>query len=203
MLQERSMLHAGPTPRVGEIVSALSRFAPQSLADVKARHPDQEILFRPGEVLGNAPISISCELALELLSHYGGAAGQTFKRMRRRLRASWWFDLVAKLAATSGASATVAAFLDALPWYQGVVGGLVALVGSGCGLIFSLLQRDETGVSLTGDYNKLIEALVEAEQQQRALRILCPVGSGRELEDALKKTNEVARVLNEMEIRYG
>jgi hypothetical protein len=138
-----------------------------------------------------------------MLSRYGGAAAQLFKRMRRRLRASWWFDLVAKLAATSGASATIAAFLVNLPRSQGIVGGLVALVGSGCGLIFSLLQRDETGGSLAVAYNRLVEALVEAEQQQRVLRTLCPAGSGPELEDALKKTNEVARVLNEIDIRYG
>jgi len=142
------MPHTEPTPQVGEIVSALSRFAPQSLADIKARHPDKEILFRPGAVLGDTPISISCELALELLSRYSEAAAQIFKRIRRQLGASWWFDLVAKLAATGGATATIAAFYGGLSNNQGMVAGLVALVGSACGLIFSLLQRDEAGGSL-------------------------------------------------------
>jgi hypothetical protein len=194
------------TPHLGEIVSALSRFAPRSLENMKAKHPGQEVLFRPGEMLGNSgstPIPIACELALEMLSRYGGAAAQIFKHMRRRLGVSWWFDLVAKLAATGGAGATVAAFLGGLSTDKGVVAGLVALIGSASGLIFSLLQRDVAGGSLTVAYNKLAEALVEAEQQQRALRDLCPAGSGKKLEDALKRTNDVARVLNEMDIRFG
>jgi hypothetical protein len=192
-----------PTPQVGEIVSALARFAPQTLERVKAKYPGQDVFFRPGEVLGNTPVPISCALALELLPRYATAAAQIFKRMRRRLGVSWWIDLIAKLAATSGAAGTIAAYFTMLSAKQGAAAGLVALLGSFCGLLVSLLQRDVAGGPLTASYNRLADALVEANQQEIALRTLCPAGSGKELNDALTKASEVARTLVEMDIRYG
>ena len=124
------MPDVGSAPQIGELVSALHRFAPQSLEIIKAKYPGQEVLFRRGEVLGDYPIPIACDLALGLMSRSADAAAQVFKRMRRRLRASWWFDLVAKLAATGGAAGAVAALFNQLSPDQGQVAGVIALVGS-------------------------------------------------------------------------
>jgi len=79
----------------------------------------------------------------------------------------------------------------------------VALVGSLCGLFFSYLQRDETAGSVTESYNKLIVALVQSDELQRSLQVLCGMGDTHELHDALVKANETAKTLNEMVLRFA
>ena len=191
--------------QVGEIATALGRLAPQELATLRSKHPDQAVLFEPGGVMGEGPTAVppACDLALALLSRFIGSSSQLLRRMRRRLGASWWFDLVAKLAATGGAGGTIAAFLGQLSMGAGTAAGLVALAGSACGLVFSLMQRDAAGGSLIASYNKLVEAMVDADQEERALRLLCPQGSSKDLDAALDKVNELARVLNDLNLRYG
>lgn len=190
-------------PRIGEVVSALSRFAPEALERIRELHPGYDLLFRRGEVLGSTPVEIACELTLEMLSRYGEAVADIQKKLRRRLRASRWFDLISKLAATGGAGGTLTAFLGQISPGHGLLAAAVALIGSSCGLLFSLLQRDESGSSLSGGYNRIIQALVEAAQQERVLRALCPSGKGSELKAALERANKLGKVLNELAIRYG
>jgi len=199
------MVYTSEENQIGEIVSALSRFAPTDLADIAARHPDHRVLFTPGMVLGDGiiPTLISCDVTLALLSRYSTSSVQLLRRMRRRLHASWWFDLIAKLTATGGAGGTIAAFLGSLSINQGIAAGLVSLTGSACSLIFSLLQRDAAGGSLIASYNKLVEAMAEAEQQQRVLQVLCPQGPTKDLNDAVNRAEQLARLLNEMALRYG
>lgn len=190
---------------MGEIADALARIAPREMRALRERYPEAALMLTPGAVLGEGPTQASsaCDATLALLSLYGGSSLKLLRRMRRRLGASWWFDLIAKLAATGGAGGTIAAFLGKLSVGEGTAAGLVALAGSACGLVFSLMQRDAAGGSLIGSYNKLVEAMVEAGEQERSLQLLCPQGPGKDLDDALGKVNQLARVLNEMNLRYG
>lgn len=193
------------SPDFGEIVTALKRFAPSKLDEIRNDHPaEDDAVFRSGQTMGgNENTPLLCTLALEMLGTYGSAAAGLTQKIRRRLGMSWWFDFVAKLLATSGAGGTVAAFLGGLPKDQGTIAGVVALFGSACGLLFSMLQRDAAGGSLPSAYNKLIESLVDAEQQRRALRALCPAGPSPELTAAINKADDLARTLNELALRYG
>ena len=191
-------------PQLGEIADAVARIAPAELSALRASYPEAALMLQPGAVMGDEPTHVppACGLALALLARYGASSAGLLERMRRRLGASWWFDLIAKLAATGGAAGTIAAFLSKLP-STGIAGGPIALVGSACGLVFSLMQRDAAGNSLIASYNRLVEALVEADEQNRALSVLCPAGPSAELDQALEKVNQLARVLNELDLRYG
>ncbi|MBV9527879.1 hypothetical protein [Sphingomonas sp.] len=191
-----------PWPSIGEVVSALSRFAPETLHAVKRHNPDLEVLWRRGTVLGDSPAGLSCDLTLEMLSRYGEAALKIQKRIRRRLRIGWYYDLVAKLIAAAGAGGASAAFLSKAVG-RGLAPAVLAFVASSSGVVLSFLHRTESGGSLLSDYNRLVHALVEADQARMTITRLRDNGPKATLKRTLEKANRLCATLNDFAIRYG
>jgi hypothetical protein len=186
----------------GELVTLLAHIAPDELARLRAKFPAAEAELRPGGVLGDSSPDLGCETTLAALSKFAKLAMQLVPKLRKRLSWSWRFDLIAKIAAACGSGGTVGALTTGIQQDKAVFAAIVALIGSICALIFSSLQRDEAAGSVSDAYNRLIVALVEAEELQRTLPQLCAHGASPELNDALSKANETARNMNELWIRY-
>jgi hypothetical protein len=187
----------------GELVSLLARVAPDRLDKLRANFPAATVQLRPGAVMGESSWNVGCAVALEALKVYGPAAAKICVRLRRRLAWSWRFDLLAKFAAACGSGGAVGVLAAGIAIDKAIMAAFVALVGSLCGLFFSYLQRDETAGSVTESYNKLIVALVQSDELQRSLQVLCGMGDTHELHDALVKANETAKTLNEMVLRFA
>jgi hypothetical protein len=129
-------------PQIGEIVSALSRFAPEAQVRIRERNPQHELVLRRGMVLGNSSITLTCEVALEMLPRYGAAVRTVQISLRRRLRVSWQFDLISKIAATGGAGGALMSLLGQFSVSKSVAAAAVALIGGAC--TCSTLSNKET-----------------------------------------------------------
>jgi hypothetical protein len=189
--------------RIGELVTMLERDAPQELARLRERFPDRTAELRGGEVMGDTGTDLGCAVTIPALARYAEAAEALLPRMRARLAWSWRFDLIAKLAAAAGSGGTVGALAAGASADKAFVTALIALVGSVCTLIFAYLQRDEAAGSVADSYNRMITALVSADELGRTLPALCSQGPSTGLEDAIGKANETARTLNELRRRFG
>lgn len=189
---------------LGELITLAASTEPSVLAELRAKYPEREESLQPGAVLGASSTSslFQCDVARASLSLWGPAATKLRHRLRSRLAWSWRFDLFAKIAAACGSGGAVGILAAGIGVQQGMIAAIVALAGSICALIFSFMQRDEAAGSVTDSYNRLIAALVEAEDVKRALDRLCPDGASAELSTALTKANDVAKILNELAFRY-
>jgi hypothetical protein len=189
---------------LSELITLVSSAEPDALKKLRTKYPECEELLQPGAVLGeaSAPSTFQCDVALASLSPGGTTATKIRHRLRLRLAWSWRFDLFAKIAAACGSGGAVGILAAGIGVQQGMIAAMVALAGSICALIFSFMQRDEAAGSITDAYNRLITALVEAEDVKRALDRLCPQGTSVELSSTLTRANDVAKVLNELTLRY-
>lgn len=76
--------------QIGEIVSALNRFAPEALSRIQTLHPNQSRnLGKRGATLGAEDASVGCDVALAMLAEYGAAATGLARKIRRKLGLSW------------------------------------------------------------------------------------------------------------------
>ncbi|MDI5929012.1 hypothetical protein [Rhizobium leguminosarum] len=190
--------------KFGEVVTLLARDAPDELEKLRKRFPGATALLRPGGVMGGSASEIACAVTIAALEKYGRSAIQLLPRLRQRLAWSWRFDLVAKFAAACGSGGTIGALAAGSSTDKAIVSASVALLGSICTLLFAYLQRDEAAGSVPEAYNRLISALAQADELQRSLPPLCAHSAPTpELEEALKKANEVAKTLNELWLRFS
>jgi hypothetical protein len=193
----------GSASEFGELVTLLAHTAPEELDNLRQKFPGASAELRPGGVLGGSSADVGCSVAIAALSKYSKLAKQLLPRLRRRLAWSWRFDLVAKFAAAFGSGGTVGALVAGADSDKTVIAAVVALIGSVCSLVFAYLQRDVAAGSVPDSYNRLITALVEADDLQRTLPRLCAQGTSPELSAALEKANETAKGLNELSIRFA
>ncbi|MBY5396973.1 hypothetical protein HFN01_19375 [Rhizobium leguminosarum] len=189
--------------RFGELVTLLDTLHPETLEKIRQQFPKAGAQLRAGEVMGETEAPVGCTVAIVALTKFNPLVTALLPRLRSRLRWSWRFDLVAKFTAAVGSGGTVAALAAGAGADKAVITAIVALVGSLASLIFAHLQRDESAGSVPEAYNKMIDALVQAEELQRSLPALCSSGDGPELRSALDKANETARDLNRLWMRYS
>jgi hypothetical protein len=190
---------------IGELVTFIALSDPEKLSGLQTKYPTRKQMLQPGAVLGadKREGDLPCDVALSALSLFGGQATKLRLRLRSRLAWSWRFDLLAKFLAACGSGGTVGILATGVGIERGVIAALIALGGSLCALFFSYMQRDETSGSIVASYNKLIVALVQAEELTRSLTLLCPSGSSPKLNEALGRANDTAKALNEIMLRYG
>jgi hypothetical protein len=196
--------YMGETAEFGELVSFLSKAAPDKLQSLQKTFPEQAINLKPGGILGGGDVpNVGCAVAIEALNSYAPAAEQIRLKIRQRLALSLRFDLLAKFAAACGSGGAVGVLAAGVAVDKAIFASAVALTGSICGLFFSYLQRDESNGSVSEAYNNLIDALVQCAELQRSLPILCRDGDSPELKDALNRANMAARTLNTLILRYS
>jgi hypothetical protein len=193
----------GGTAEFGELVSLLSKVAPQKLNSLRDTFPANAEYLKPGAVLGDGqPPDIGCAVAIAALNYYAPAAGNLRLRIRARLAWSRKFDVLAKFAAASGSGGAVGALAAGIGMEKAIIASAIALAGSLCGLLYSYLQRDEASGSVSDAYNRLILALVQCSDLQRTLPLLCKAGDSPQLQQTLGEANETARTLNELILRF-
>lgn len=193
---------SGSNVEFGELVTLLARAAPDQLQRLRQEYPTASAELRPGGVLGESKLEIGCAVAQAALAKYSDEATRLLPLLRKRLGRSRTFDLIAKVVAAGGSTGALAALSFGADDAKAKIAVGVAFLGSVCGILFDYLQKDVASGSVSDAYNKLVAALVAANELMRTLPVLCSGGDSEELKAALTRANETATTLNELTLRY-